>query len=61
MRFINGGEMKRLKGNKDLILTVKDVSLLQLLSSGSLAKSPEGEKNRVKLFLHSFITLSFWQ
>lgn len=33
---------KRCQGNEDLILTVKDVSLLQLLSSGSLAKSSEG-------------------
>lgn len=44
-------QISKMKGT----LTVKDVSLFQLLSSGSLAKSPEGGKTE-QLFLHRFIT-----
>lgn len=54
--------MKDKKGeerSKELMLTLKDVSLLELLHRGSLAKS--SKKETVALFLHTFITLSFRQ
>lgn len=50
-----GSDIKDKNKNNDLTLTVKNVSLFQFLSSGSLAKSPEGGKKE-KLFLHRFIT-----
>lgn len=54
--------MRRLKGREDFKLTVKDVSLLQLLSGGSLAESPEGEGKKINksktIFKHFFITIS---
>lgn len=53
--FYKGSNIKDERENNALILTVKDVSLFQLLSSGSLAKSPEGGKTE-QLFLHRFIT-----
>lgn len=53
--FYEGSNIKDERENNSLTLTVKDVSLFQLLSSGSLAKSPEGGKTE-QLFLHRFIT-----
>lgn len=50
-----GSDIKDQNKNNDLTLTVKNVSLFQFLSSGSLAKSPEGGKKE-QLFLHRFIT-----
>lgn len=51
---------ERSKDDDNLKLTVQDVSLLQLLSCGPLAESPEGKKKRKKketgekLFLNTF-------
>lgn len=53
--FYRSSNIKDERENNALTLTVKDVSLFQLLSSGSLAKSPEGGKTE-QLFLHRFIT-----
>lgn len=50
-------DIKEKNKNKDLTLTVKNVSLFQFLSSGSLAKSPEGGKKKQNNYFYTVLSL----